>query len=349
MSVYKLNPLEDYRWQRFVDRHPDSSIFHSTGWLEALHRTYGYHPIVCTTTPPGQELSNGLVFCRVQSWLSGSRLVSLPFSDYCQPLLDSSDSGVQLMTWLAEAQIRHRWKYIELRPVSAERLPSASFASFTRTDSFALHLVDIRPSLEELFRSFDKSCIQRKIRRAEREQLKYEEGRSEELLAKFYSLMVLTRRRHGVPPQPLAWFRNLLACLGDKILIRVVSKNVQSVASIITILNRDRLLYKYGCSDAQFNNLGGTSYLFWKAIQDGKSNGATKYDLGRSELNNTGLIGFKENWGARGIPLYYLRLPATQTYRQPSEWAERLAKSVFSRMPEGFLTATGKLLYRHIG
>jgi CelD/BcsL family acetyltransferase involved in cellulose biosynthesis len=349
MSVYKLNPLEDSRWQRFVDKHSDSSIFHSTGWLEALRRTYGYQPIVYTTTPPGQELSNGLVFCRVQSWLSGCRLVSLPFSDYCQPLLDNSDSAAELMSWLAASQIHQRWKYIELRPVSLAPLLSVPTGSFARTESFALHVLDIRPDLEELFRCFDKSCIQRKIHRAEREQLVYDEGRSGTLLSKFYSLLVLTRRRHGVPPQPLAWFRNVVAYLKDKILIRVVSKGAQPVASIVTILNGDTLIYKYGCSDSHFNNLGGTPFLFWKAIQDAKRKGATKYDLGRSELNNTGLIGFKENWGARSIPLNYLRLPAAQAYRQPSEWAARLAKNVFSRMPEGLLTATGKLLYRHIG
>jgi CelD/BcsL family acetyltransferase involved in cellulose biosynthesis len=349
MSVHELNPLEDSRWQHFVDQHADSSVFHCTEWLEALSRSYGYQPIVYTTTPPGQELSNGVVFCRVQSWLSGCRLVSLPFSDYCEPLLDTADNAEQLINYLTASQARQRWKYIELRPVSADPSLCASIASFARTESYALHILDIRPDLDELFRSFDKSCIQRKIRRAEREQLAYEEGRSEALLAKFYSLLVLTRRRHGVPPQPLAWFRNLMACLGNKILIRVVSKGAQAVASIVTILNGSTLLYKYGCSDTQFNNLGGIPLLFWRAIQDGKNQGAVKYDLGRSELNNPGLIGFKENWGATRLPLHYLRLPAAQTYRQHSEWAARLARNVFSRMPEGLLTATGKLLYRHIG
>ena len=92
LNVYKLNPLEHPPWGRFVACHPLSSAFHSTGWLTALQRTYGYEPVVYTIIPASTELENGIVFCRVKSWLSGFRLVSLPFSDHCQPLVD--DPGV---------------------------------------------------------------------------------------------------------------------------------------------------------------------------------------------------------------------------------------------------------------
>src|ERR1700737_5636319 len=80
VSVYKLNPLQDPRWQSFVDRHPRGSVFHATYWLDALHRTYGNEPVVYTTTPPGKELLNGIVFSRIRSWLGASPLVSPPFS-----------------------------------------------------------------------------------------------------------------------------------------------------------------------------------------------------------------------------------------------------------------------------
>jgi lipid II:glycine glycyltransferase (peptidoglycan interpeptide bridge formation enzyme) len=191
--------------------------------------------------------------------------------------------------------------------------------------------------------------VQRKIHRAERENLSYEEGRSDALLRKFYDLLLLTRRRHGLPPQPLVWFRNSVACLGDRALVRVASKDGQPVASIITLQYKDVLVYKYGCSDSRFNNLGGNSLLFWKAIQDAKQNDILKYDLGRSEPDNAGLVSFKENWGAVSMPLDYYRLPARQTFHLNSGWRSRVAKGVFSLMPDPLLAATGRLLYRHIG
>jgi hypothetical protein len=332
-----------------VDRHPAASIFHTPQWLEALRRTYGYDPAAYTTTPPGQDLANGLVFCRVQSWLSGWRLVSLPFSDHCQPLVDRHQDIAELLAWLEKSLHREHWKYIELRPTFSADSTFRSSGILSRTESHLLHTLDLRPGLDFLFRGFDKSCIQRRIRRAEREQLTYEEGNSEALLAKFYSLLILTRRRHGVPPQPLAWFRNVIACLGNKVQIRVVSKDQQPVAGIFTILYKDTLTYKYGCSDAKFNNLGGTPLLFWKAIQDAKREGAAKFDLGRSETGNSGLVSFKENWGAVSVPLDYYRLPARQPSHLNSAWLTRFARGIFSMMPDALLSATGRLLYRHIG
>jgi lipid II:glycine glycyltransferase (peptidoglycan interpeptide bridge formation enzyme) len=179
--------------------------------------------------------------------------------------------------------------------------------------------------------------------------LTYDEGRSEKLLRNFYSLLILTRRRHGVPPQPLSWFRNVIAGLKDKVVIRVALKDGQPVASTITISFKDVMIYKYGCSDSRFNNLGGTALLFWRAIQDAKRSQAVKFDFGRSELNNSGLITFKENWGAISQPLNYLRFSADPSQRSSSDWTARVAKNLFSRMPNALLTATGKLLYRHIG
>ena len=91
--VFVLDPLTDSRWDDLLDRHPRASVFHSRGWLEALKRTYGYEPIVLTTTGQG-PLANGLVLCRVRTWLS-RRLVSLPFSDHCDPLVDAARRPVR--------------------------------------------------------------------------------------------------------------------------------------------------------------------------------------------------------------------------------------------------------------
>lgn len=345
MSVFTINPLQDPRWSRFVAGHPQSSVFHTSQWLDALRRTYLYDPVVYTTTPAGSELTNGIAFCQIRSWASGDRLVSLPFSDHCQPLASRAEFS-ELMAGLNPAREK-LWKYIELRPLAP--IAAARADALTQSESFSLQTLDLHPTLDTLFQRFHKSCVQRKIHRAERENLTYEEGRSESLLQKFYALLLQTRRRHGLPPQPLLWFRNLLACLGDSVLIRVASKDGQPVASIVTMQHKDVLVYKYGCSDSRFNNLGGNALLFWRAIQDAKKDGLTRFDLGRSDSQNHGLITFKENWGAVSVPLDYYRLPADHASHLNSAWSARFARGLFSVMPDSLLSVTGKLLYRHIG
>src|SRR5262249_40551519 len=143
------------------------------------------------------------VFCRVKSWLTGWRLVSLPFSDHCEPLVSSPDELTCLVAHVQNSVDRAEWKYVEIRPASLQPGPQTKLG---KSAVYYFHSLDLRKSRQDLFRSFHKDCVQRKIRRAERESLKYEEGTSEVLLKKFYRLLVMTRRRQHLPPQPLTWF-----------------------------------------------------------------------------------------------------------------------------------------------
>src|SRR5206468_2271254 len=237
-------------------------------------------------------------------------------------------------------------EYIEIRPRS---FAGALESVFSQSESLYFHTLDLRPEADQLLRSFHKNSVQRPIRRAEREGLTYEEGRSEALLDKFYRLFLLTRRRHRLPPQPRTWFRNLMACLGELFKVRVASKDGQPIASIITLRYKHVLVYKYGCSDPRFHSLGGVALLFWKAIQEAKQAGLQEFDLGRSDCGNTGLVTFKDHWGTTRSTLVYLRYPARTLQTKGEGYSMRLARQAFALAPDGILRLTGKLLYRHLG
>jgi hypothetical protein len=344
-NAYEIDPLVDPRWAAFVDRHPQSSVFHGTKWLRALKSVYGYDSSVITASAPGCALTNGLVFCRIKSWLTGRRLVSLPFSDHCEPLLESPEELDHLLQHAQQQVAREKWKYLEIRPMACD--PSRQ-TGLSRHITYHFHSLDLRPSLAQLFKNFHKDCVQRKIRRAEREQLHYEAGTSEALLRKFYRLLVMTRRRQYLPPQPMAWFRGLIAAFGDDLKIRLASKDGVALAGILTLSHKKCMVYKYGCSDAAFNNLGGTPLLFWKAIQEAKHLGMDQLEMGRCDLDNSGLAVFKERWGASRRSISYWTFPR-QPLRTPSLWKNGLEKRTVSVLPDFALEAVGGLLYKHIG
>jgi len=344
-NIYEIDPLCDPRWVSLIENHPRASVFHSTNWLRALRTVYGYEPVAITTCPPGSPLTNGLVFCRIKSWLTGRRFVSLPFSDHCDSLVSDSSELDDLLLCMKRYVDEKKWRYVAIRPVSYA--PSER-TGFVKSRTYYFHRLDLRISAQELFHNFHKDCVQRKIRRAERESLRYEEGTSEILLQGFYELLVMTRRRQGLPPQPLDWFRGLVAVFGKDLKIRVAYKDDLPVASIMTLFHKKSMTYKYGCSNAALNRLGGMAFLFWKAIQDAKDNGLDELDMGRSETDNLGLIAFKKHWGAAATLLDYWAYP-DQAAGSPSGWQERLARRVVSAAPDVALMTLGKLLYRHIG
>jgi hypothetical protein len=320
-------------------------VFHSTNWLRALQTTYKYDPLVVTTCPPDAVLTNGIVFCRVKSWLTGRRFVSLPFSDHCEPLVNNSTELDYLLLHMKQYVGAGKWKYIEIRPTSFQ---PGSQTGLGRSVTYRLHRLDLSKSPQELFQNFHKDCIQRKIRRAERENLQYEEGTSEDLLQKFYRLLVMTRRRQHLPPQPLDWFRGLIGAFGNDLKIRVASKDGVAVACILTLSHKKAIVYKYGCSNAAFNNLGGPALVFWKTIQEAKDAGFEELDMGRSDTANPGLIAFKEHWGAVGTSITYWSYPHRPA-ASPTGWKKIIGRQVVSAAPDLALETVGKLLYRHIG
>lgn len=345
MTVFRIDPLQDQRWKALLEWHPDASIFHRAEWLQALKSSYGYTPFALTTSAPGSPLMDGLPVCEIRSPLTGRRLVSVPFSDHCQPLVSDLRAINAFTHTLTECVIASRQKYFEIRATAYDPNENHGLGI---SHTYHLHRLDLRPSLESLFKRFDKSSVQRKIRRAERESLRYEEGSSEKLLNCFYKLMIMTRRRHGLPPQPLKWFRALIASLGSDLKIRVAFHNDTAVASILTIAYKKTLLYKYGCSDLRYSNLGGNSLVFWHAIRDAKAQGIEEMDMGRSDLDNQGLVVFKENWGAQRSSLNYLRYPAQSAKPGPENLIKHV-KSLVSIAPDISLVMFSNLFYRHIG
>ena len=324
-----------------------SSVFHSVPWLQALRVTYGYVPVVFTTSPPTGELENGLVFCRVDSWLTGRRLISLPFSDHCEPLCDSADELNFIVRYLQTAREHQKWKYLEVRPID-KNLSEADSANFHSATSYLLHIVDLRPDVPQIFSSLDKDCVQRRIRRAERAGLIEKVGRSDDLLGDFYKLFVGTRSRQRLPPIPYVWFRNLIRCQGEALEIRLAYQNATPVSGILTLRFKEVAYYKYGCADSRYNKFGGMPWLLWRAIAAAKSNGATQFDLGRSEEQNAGLVAFKNHWVAQPKRLVYWMFPDDHSIASENGWKMRLAKCVFACMPDRVLTITGALIYRHI-
>lgn len=320
--------------------------FHSAGWRQSLRATYGYL-IVDSVGKSHEEFEGGGVeFGSVESWLTGRRLVSLPFADHCEPLVDGREGVVALVDWIREEYKRGRWRYIELRPINSDRFAGTEL---TPSRSYWLHMLSLEPSIEALFRNLDKNCLQRRIRHAGREKLIYRRGTTPDMLDAFYRLLLKTRRRQSLLPQPRKWFENLLRFMGPEAEIRLAIKNTTPVGALFTLRHGDSVIYKYGCSDERFHPMGAMPFLFWHLIEESKGEGAAWIDFGRTDLNQVGLLTFKDHFGGRRQRLTYLRYPpeAEATVEVPSEM--RFARRIFHLLPDGASTVLGGLAYRHFG
>lgn len=342
------DPIRDPRWSDLLGRHPSASVFHTPAWLDALRRTYGYEPIAVTTSR-GARIENGLVACRVRAW-GTSRLVSVPFSDHCEPLASAADLQ-ELVEGLVTLANERGCGTVELRPRSSGPVvTAAAMANGLRPRrTCCLHDLDLSSEPPRISAGFQHSSMRRAVRRAEREGVTYEAGTSDEQLHAFFGLLRMTRRRHGLPPQPMAWFRHLRDTMGHGLTVHVARQHGQAIAALLTLSFRGTVVYKYGGSDAARHVVGAMPFLFRHAIHGARAIGATSFDLGRSDLDQRGLIAFKDHLGAARSMLTYYGSSTRFTSLPGRAWMSRTAGRVVSALPDMALDFAGRLLYRHFG
>ena len=109
-----LNPLLDGKWDDAISAHSDATIFHSTAWARVLVDTYGHRPCYVQMSFNGSLLAL-VPMMEVQSAVTRSRGICLPFSDYCAPLTFSSFGNELVTQKLQQIARERRWSYFELR------------------------------------------------------------------------------------------------------------------------------------------------------------------------------------------------------------------------------------------
>src|SRR5258708_34202585 len=84
--------LADSNLNTFIEKHARGSLYYSQAWLDLITQIYGYTFIPLTTTNIVGQISRFLPLFPINSPLTGRRLSSLPFSDFCQ--LPAEDDAI---------------------------------------------------------------------------------------------------------------------------------------------------------------------------------------------------------------------------------------------------------------
>jgi hypothetical protein len=90
-------------------------------------------------------------------------------------------------------------------------------------------------------------------------------------------------------------------------------------------------------------------FLFWKLIEESKTEGAEQIDFGRTDLDNDGLIGFKDRFGTTRRQLSYFRYSESIKAKGPVASNLPVTRSVCSVLPDVISSGAARMVYRHIG
>jgi hypothetical protein len=277
----------------------------------------------------------------VSNPLGRRRLVSLPFTDHCPPLLDV---GVDPERF---AQLVVRWR--EGRPglgleVRAELRGEGLHAQAVGTR----HLLGLERDPATLLRRLDRNQVRRRIRRSRELGVEAVLSRSPGELAAFYQLHCETRRRQGVPVQPRRFIENLWQKVIEPGLGFVVTARWGGapVATAVFLAWNQTLIYKYSASASAHWNLGANFLVQWTAIEWACENGYRTYDLGRTDAGHESLRVFKAGWGGEEIPLAYTHVGSEAPRLGHGRGAAALA-NIIRHSPTAVCRALGEVLYRY--
>lgn len=338
-----VDPLEYPHWDSLVARHPRASVFHGAGWARVLCQTYGHNPVyVCRFE--GAKLAELLPVMEVRSRWAGRRGVSLPFTDFC-PALKPAGRGTAALHAAAMEEGRKRgWRFLECRS------SGDGWAGAAPSLAFHAHLIDLSPGVEPLFKGLD-GAVRQGVRKAEGAGLQADFQRGPESMNIFYGLHCRTRRRHGLPPQPFAFFRNIQRCIFDagQGFVATVRLKEQPLAAGVFFSQGRQALYKFGASDYRFQHLRPNNLMMWAAIKHCAAQGFSTLNLGRTSLSNEGLRRFKLSLGAMEETVQYCKYDFLSggfviDVDRTGGWFNH----VFARLPLPLLRWAGRMLYPHL-
>lgn len=346
MDILRVNPLTDPIWQQLIDTHPHSSLFHSPVWIGVLNETYGFETEAYVQVDAAGRPVAGIPFCRILD-IRGQRIVSLPFSDFCDPLVETQEQWEALTAapMAEKSQVVVRCLHNDV-PLQDKRFQVVKQAMW--------HGKDLEADIDTLWEGLEASA-RRAVRKAEREGVTVRIASDKEGLREFFRLHFQIRKyKYGLLAQPYRFFENLW----DRLLaaqqgaLMLAEYQGQVIASVMFLEWQDTLVYKFSASDQNFLNQRGTDLLIWEGIRYGQSRGRKRLDFGLSDLDQDGLIRYKRKYSSEEKLISFLsHTPAEEMATVPQQQARELLPGLTrlftdESVPDSLTEQAGDMLYR---
>ncbi|UFS70901.1 GNAT family N-acetyltransferase [Geomonas sp. RF6] len=351
-GVSIIDPLTDPRWDAFVEQHPFGWITHLSAWKKTLESAFshmhGYYLALCESDG---TIRAALPLYSVESWLTGKRLVSIPFATLSDPLVTDPNDMARLFTAAVGLLEQLQLPRMEIRAFSSS--PILSGCGCVSLCSNKAHFLKLCNDPDRVRSVFHRTCVKQRISRAEGSGLSMVPGVDEAHLREFYLLHRMTRRRRALPPQPYTFIKSIWDAFSGTGLVDLLLayKDGVPIAGVILFKFKSRVSVEFSAVDDKYKHLSPVHFLFWKTIRQSCVSGYHVLDFGRTSIQNKSLMEFKSHWGTEttDLPQYFYPTPPAPVQMEGSTLKGRLFRSFCSHAPDFAVTFVGDFCYRHMG
>jgi FemAB-related protein (PEP-CTERM system-associated) len=340
VTVHRLTAADRERWNRYVDSHPEATVFHRAEW-DTVVRAAGRHATHFLFVEARGEIQGVLPLAHVRSWFFGNALVSTPFCVYGGILSSSDEAHAALRDAACELAKRLRVDCLELRNRKRQH------PDWPCKDLYVTFRKEIDPDPEK-----NLKAIPRKQRAMVRKGIKNDlVGERDPDVDRFFRIYSESMRNLGTPVFPRKLFQVLREQFGESCEVLTVTRDGTPISSVLSLYFRDEVLPYYGGGTAEARALAASDFMYWDLMRRACERGLRVFDYGRSK-RDVGSYRFKKHWGFDPEPLYYeyfLVRAGSVPDVNPLNPRYRLLIEAWKRLPLKLTQLLGPRIARHLG
>ncbi len=343
-NIVKIDPLCDPRWQKLVNQQK-SDVFHSLGWLTVLKSTYDFKFKALVKIDRTGDPIAGMVYCKIEDMMD-SRISSLPFSDFCDPLIKNRDDWDSIIDILVGQECKINLRVLHNDTVlNDERFPMVNRALW--------HCVDLRREVEDLWHGLSGSA-RRAINKAKRSGIEIRIAKDKSDLRAFFELHLGVRKyKYKLVAQPYSFFEHIWDQFIEKdrgVLMLAVHEN-RVIAGVLFLEWQDKLYYKFNASNPDYTNFRPNDLIVWNAINYGHTKGYEYLDFGISDWDQEGLLRYKRKYATQEKTVSFLRYTPEKNQSLGEKQMRLLLPQITNlfvdeAVPDHITEKAGEVLYR---
>jgi len=337
------NEVDRNQWDRFVMASNTSNCYHLIGWKDVIEKSFGHKTYYILSEDREKKINGILPLVRLKSILFGDFMISLPYFNYGGICADNKEISDQLLKESIDIAKSENVEHIEFRETSL--LDKGLSVKTTKVSM----MFDLPPEAEELWNSLG-SKLRSQIRRPIKEGMYSKIGGMEELDS-FYEVFSINMRDLGTPVYPKVFFKNVLKAFPTTSRIcTVYSKEGQPVASGFVIGFKEKLEIPWASSLRDYNRYSPNMLLYWCLLKFACENRYKVFDFGRC-TRDQGTYKFKEQWGAKPVPLYWyywMRNGGPLPNFSPENPKYGTAINIWKRLPVGLTRLIGPFIVKNL-
>jgi hypothetical protein len=345
-AVRALTEQDAPEWNRFVAGHEDAVFYHTLAWRDFVQRVFGHQPHYLLCERDGRVIGILPMFL-VRMPLLGSKLISLPYDIGAGgPLVTEPSAEIQLAEQAMQLARELRAGYLQFRCASRR----ADLAQLELEESEPVILSEIVLDNEQDVWSRVERDHRKAMRKANNRGVVLREAASLEDYLAFFDVYLQVFRDFGTPPYGRGYFERLWHDLAASGSVRMILAEVEGrcVGGLLMFAWGRNLTSKFAVVLPKAVPLRAYPALYGRAIEIGLKENFGRLSWGTSSRDQTGLIEFKERWGAVSTATAFYDLAVTSRPPDIEKYYDSggLSRRVWKRLPLALTPLLGAPLNR---